>query len=555
MIPPAAARLPAGRGCPYNPGAVAQGAPRSRARWRRVRRLAGFGLLAGAVALLPLAAALLLSYRAALLSAQALLDASAQAVTLRVRDVLLRAEQMVGDARFEAREGCGAELVTALRNAVALASEMRGMAFVTREALLACTSWGLLEPPVAAGDLQIAAGTEADLALSTPAATPYLPGRSMVAVHRLASGDRLLVLFDPAILLNRVDPGDLGPGGYATVIVGGRPVATVGAASGDEGGGPRLLAVQDVGVQDARVEVARSRAVALAGWRQQALVAGLLGLGVSGALVLLVVRLARQRLSLAHEMAAALRSEEFLVHYQPVVDIQHNRCVGAEALIRWQRPDEGMVRPDVFIPVAETSGLIVPLTRWLMAQVVAELGEALRADPALHVGINLAGAHLKDESVIADVQQVFEAAGVPLDRLLVEVTEREMVESGLPERITRELRRLGVASAIDDFGTGYSSLAVLEKLSLTHLKIDRAFVQAINTQSATSGLTAVIIDMARSLHLKIIAEGVETPDQLAYLRERGVEYVQGWVFARAMPAAEFLAFRTRFNQAGAGGGP
>lgn len=266
------------------------------------------------------------------------------------------------------------------------------------------------------------------------------------------------------------------------------------------------------------------------------------GLLMAAFIVGLVVWLSRRRLSLLGELTIALERREFFVHYQPIIALDTGDCVGAEALIRWQRPDGSMIRPDLFIPVAEESGLILPITDAVIACVVADLKDALVVDRALHIAINLCASDIETGRVLDVLERALAGTGIEAQQIWLEATERGFINAGAARATLAKARARGHAVAIDDFGTGYSSLASLQSLPLDALKIDKAFVDTIASDAATSSVTPHIIAMARELKLQIVAEGIETQAQADYLAAQQVEFGQGWLYAKALPAPQFLAF-------------
>ena len=224
--------------------------------------------------------------------------------------------------------------------------------------------------------------------------------------------------------------------------------------------------------------------------------------------------------------------------YQPVVELATGRWVGLEALVRWRRPDGTLVAPDVFIPVAERSGLITSLTRWVVGQVLRDARVLLVAHPHWHISVNLSAEDVRDPTFVPYLQEQLHAHGVAAQHLVGEVTERVCMDATLARERLQALRRLGLPIAIDDFGTGYSSLAYLTQLPLDLLKIDKAFVAPIGTEAATSQVIEHIISMAQSLGLRMVAEGVETAEQAQWLQARGVQLAQGWLFAKPMTIAQ-----------------
>lgn len=240
------------------------------------------------------------------------------------------------------------------------------------------------------------------------------------------------------------------------------------------------------------------------------------------------------------ELQRALDNGEFEPFLQPVVRADGLAWHGAEALMRWRHPRDGLIRPDLFIPRAEDCGMIVPMTRQMMRQLARTLGRA-RLPPQFHLGINITAAHLRDDALLDDCRQ-FLAHFPPGDlNLVLELTERELVEP-TPEACARlrRLRELGVMIAIDDFGTGHSSLVYLQQLPLDGIKIDQSFTASIGADAPSSHIVDSVAELAHKLELQIVAEGVETEEQRAYLSRLGVGWLQGYLFARPMPLQEFL---------------
>jgi diguanylate cyclase (GGDEF)-like protein len=258
---------------------------------------------------------------------------------------------------------------------------------------------------------------------------------------------------------------------------------------------------------------------------------------------------AQERVALESALRRGLEREEFILHYQPKVDIRTGQITGAEALVRWQHPDRGLVFPDSFIPLAEQTGLITALGEFVIAAACEQLGAWRAAElPPLTVAVNVSACQLR-EGLAEYVGRALRLADLDGPSLELELTESAALES-LEHTVDQieELRALGVTCSIDDFGTGYCGLSYLNRLPIDALKIDRSFITELSGGSDT--IVAAVIALGHSLGLKVIAEGVETADQLAYLAGRGCDEMQGYLFSRPVPADEFAALVLARNQEG-----
>jgi EAL domain-containing protein (putative c-di-GMP-specific phosphodiesterase class I) len=257
--------------------------------------------------------------------------------------------------------------------------------------------------------------------------------------------------------------------------------------------------------------------------------------------------LAHVALELRREREIGLRSAvdrgEFEVHYQPVVDLRDHRLVGAEALIRWRRCSGEMVMPTDFIDLAESSGAIIGIGLWTLTEACGQMrawNDAYRPGEPLEVAVNLSVRQLGSAALTADIATVIRAVGIDPRRVTLEVTESSLMHD--PDRMIRrldELRTMGLTLSMDDFGTGYSSLSYLRDLPIDVVKIDRSFVGGVARTDEEWALVTAIVRLAKSLGKRTLAEGVETPAQLAHLRALGCDLAQGYLFGRPLPAAEF----------------
>lgn len=265
------------------------------------------------------------------------------------------------------------------------------------------------------------------------------------------------------------------------------------------------------------------------------------GLAVGLALLTVVCFFTRELLSMRAQIRDALRDKAFYMNYQPVMDLQTGRCVGAEALIRWKDSDGKPVSPLVFIPAAEECGLIREVTVQVMEMVAQEAVGLIRNYPEAHIAINFSPDDLHSAEIETHLKELWQRIGAS-SNIVIEATERGLL---FPEKVTPRLisvRAQGFRVGIDDFGTGSSSLSYLATYDLDFLKIDKVFVDALGNDGSTSKVAFHIIGLAKTLGLQMVAEGVETDTQRKILRDAGVQYAQGWVFGKPMPMADLAQF-------------
>ncbi|WP_348749009.1 putative bifunctional diguanylate cyclase/phosphodiesterase [Pseudomonas rhodesiae] len=250
---------------------------------------------------------------------------------------------------------------------------------------------------------------------------------------------------------------------------------------------------------------------------------------------------AQRQQNLESAIRHALERDEFVLHYQPKLDLRSGRIVGAEALIRWFQPRSGWVSPADFIPVAEDSGLIVPLTQWVLRQ-ACEQAQAWRGMglPPLCMSVNVSPIDFRQRDFVDNLADILKQTGLPPARLELEITESVLMQNvDETVAILQKIKAMGVRLALDDFGTGYSSLSYLRRFPIDVLKIDQSFVRGLNVNSQDAQLISAIIGMGKSLELNIIAEGVETVEQLNFLKTQECEEGQGFLFSKAVPPKDF----------------
>lgn len=251
-----------------------------------------------------------------------------------------------------------------------------------------------------------------------------------------------------------------------------------------------------------------------------------------------------ERLMLEQSLRQAFNRREFVVHYQPQFDLASGRCIGMEALLRWQRPHTGLIPPSQFIDVLEKTGLIVPVGEWLLHEACAQAQAwRLAGMPPLVLSVNVSARQFRGASMEQTVRKALAETGFPAAQLQIELTESILMRDAESSLSTlRELRSMGIRIAVDDFGTGYSSLSYLRRFPLNALKVDQTFVRDMEADSDDASIVAAIIRLAHGLRLSVTAEGVETHAQLAMLREYGCNDVQGYLFSRPLAAPEFAKF-------------
>jgi len=499
------------------------------------------GLLCGLAIVLPVVISLYIAWDTAVVKEQERLSLVATRAIARTESTFRQVEEALAAASALPSRPCSAEHIDGMRRISVQTRPVTEMGYFA-DGALQCTSWGAAGGSTAEWKVgyvtdrgvrvvpnkrAYGAPTVSMLGLQNANYCVLVDPVWLVDVTVRSTVQLALVARNGAVLatLNHPDPAAvdrifrLGKSG-----IDGRHVAAV-ATSGD------WVAIVLSPRQEFSASVRREQMVLLPG-----------ALLAMTSMIGLIVWLSRRRLSLKGELATAVRKREFVVHYQPLIELATGICVGAEALVRWRRPDGTLVRPDVFIPVAEENGLIGDITDQVVAGVVADLGAALRADRSLHVAINLVADDLQSGRVLRVIQRAIGPAGVRTEQIWLEATERGFLDPEVANVTINEARRLGHSIAIDDFGTGYSSLQYLESLHVDTLKIDKSFIDTVGTDSATSSITPHIIEMGKSLGLILVAEGIERPEQADYLIALGVQYGQGWYYAPALPAREFIAF-------------
>jgi diguanylate cyclase (GGDEF)-like protein/PAS domain S-box-containing protein len=248
-----------------------------------------------------------------------------------------------------------------------------------------------------------------------------------------------------------------------------------------------------------------------------------------------------ERQVLEGELRHAIERQQLLLNYQPKIDLMTGEIIGVEALVRWHHPERGIVAPTQFIPIAEECGLIVPIGRWVLWEACRQVRAWQAAGlPTIYLAVNISAVELRAPEFVAGVRTILTESGLDPSLLELELTETFlMLDARSTAEVLRELKEIGVTLALDDFGTGYSSLSYLKRFPLDTLKIDRSFVRNITTDADDASIVTAVIGLGRNLHMRVVAEGVETREQLEFLREHGCPVGQGFYFSVPVGSAEF----------------
>lgn len=249
---------------------------------------------------------------------------------------------------------------------------------------------------------------------------------------------------------------------------------------------------------------------------------------------------AQEQLQLQGQLRNAVKNQEFILHYQPQIDIVGGHLIGAEALVRWQHPELGLIPPGKFIPLAERSGLVIPMGDWVLNEACSQAQAWREKGHALVMAVNLSALQFKRGNLLETVAHALKRSGLPAEMLELELTESILLQDvDAAIKTLHSLKDMGVKLSIDDFGTGYSSLSYLKRLAVDKLKIDQSFVRDLAEASDSAAIVRAIIQLGHTLQLTVIAEGVETDAQLAFLRNYGCDEAQGYLYSRPVPAEQF----------------
>jgi len=504
-------------------------------------------LLAGS---LPVALLMLLAHGQAMRRAEFQLREIAEIGALVADDAFHQAgERLVEFARLTDLEQ--SELAEALlADIVYDEPSVREAGFIDADGILRFSTAERFDRPV-----RVAAGARADPAVHAPQIlgrfrTQVMADESIIVALPVAGRGEVNLLLDPEVLTLAFDQLDLGRNGRLYFVHDGSQIL---AASG-RGTVPDSVAEVDVSATRLTIEVDAAssgisvlatveRGWVLKDWAANLPAAAAIAGGATLAIGTVGLRLTRRRRGLHHDLEQGIRRNEFRVEYQPILDLESGACRGAEALLRWQHPVHGSVAPNVFVPLADRSRLLLPLTEWLIERVAADLAKLSAVDPDLDVSINCAPS-LFDDGGLTRLLGRPAVTSALATRLILEVTEDSFIgqRAHVIAYAMDKLRPRGLRFALDDFGTGYSSLGALKDLRFDYLKIDRSFVQLADRDGPGVLVLDALVDLAGKLGAEPIAEGIETEHQADHLRARAVRLAQGWLFSASLDCDSFVAF-------------
>ncbi|WAI84964.1 EAL domain-containing protein [Achromobacter spanius] len=479
-------------------------------------------------------------------------EAAAQIVRVQVENILAQAWPVLDQVADLTPQPC-ADVLPQLRRWGTLNPYFRSLV-LSNERHIYCSS-AVGEVDFALGDLRQwpIEGTP-DRWLFSVAGTPLAPDRPAILLGKPgAPGYSGAVAVDGRYVLDLLNAvATLGDYRLELIVGKGAPIRSDSWGASDAGVEPVYDEItRNNGRVALTIHVKAPTASLIDAWRQLLLgylpAALLIGAGLAFA----AYRLQLNRLSFKEQLRRAMLADEFQVHYQPVYGQLTGQCEGVEALMRWNRPGVGFVRPDIFIAAAEAEGMIIPLTQHLLRLIERDM-QSWVTPPDFHVGVNIAPEHLSSAALVPDIQAFVGKVAARRPLIVLEITERSLIsDSGQARSNIDTLRAAGVRVAIDDFGTGHCSLSYLQKFPVDYLKIDKGFVQAIMPSGEEAPVLDVIITLSHRLNLAVVAEGVETQEQFDYLTTRGVAFIQGYLFARPMPSADFVPWYARHSPPGA----
>lgn len=505
---------------------------------------------------LPVIVLVVISYFQAISNARSNLETIVNTATVETDRLLADADDILHHIKVDLKHTDDQTTVSLLQRQIYSDFRFREAGIFNANGLLTLTSLGVIDPPVPISFTKSGFDPRnPNMQILGPGRTQLMQERSIALILKGSEPvGGIYLLVDPAILtyfLQTLPNLNVDPNGFLLFITPDQRILnTVGGSSQTRFTRSRHLSFSQIQVtratQDGRITIVGeiSRRWALRYWIKVLTVITPITILVSGLLSYLFIRQVNQTRTLDYELKLGLTQNEFEVHYQPIVDLNTRQCVGSEALIRWRHPLRGMIYPGLFIPLAEQTGFIIPMTEWLIEKVIQDQATLQTQFHHLYTSINLSPIQLDTGAVESLVESLIGDDSRTTPPIVFEITENKLIENWATtaqDAIAR-LKQRGARFAIDDFGTGYSSISYLQKFDVDYLKLDQFFIKRLDQDNNSLQIIDSLIDLGNKLGLTTIAEGVETEVQCQHLIDRGVRYGQGWLFSRPLPFAEFEHF-------------
>ncbi|WP_404791089.1 EAL domain-containing protein [Altericista sp. CCNU0014] len=508
------------------------------------------------ISVLPTVILLIISYFQETAAAKADLEGMVGIATAETNALLEDAEARLRRSNIDLQAADNQTAANILKRQIYNDFRFREAGLINPEGLLAVSSLGVLDKPVPVSAIMSQFNpNNPELQILGPGRTKLMQENSILFVLQ-GSGriGRTYLLVDPAIItyfLKLIPNQNSGPYGFIALVKNDRHLLSgIGAVPQDistslkDSSFDTIRYSQTTKDRNIKTVGGMNRRWALRYWLQKLLVAAPVTIAISGVLSYLFIRQLRQVNGLEYEVKRGIIEDEFEIHYQPIMDLDTRQCIGSEALLRWRHPQRGLLYPGLFIPIAEQTGLIVPMTERLLEKAIQDQATFGKRVPGFYTSVNLSPTQLNKGDVDRLIQILGSAKNCPEFRIAFEITENKLIEEQgevVQDAIAR-LKQWGCRFAIDDFGTGYSNIAYLQKLDLDQLKLDQLFIKGLEHDNNMMQIVDSLIDLGNRLGLTLIAEGIETEAQYQYIRDRGVRYGQGWLFSVPLPFEEFEQF-------------
>jgi c-di-GMP phosphodiesterase len=444
------------------------------------------------------------------------------------------------------------ETIKQLSRAEYIDPRFREIGIIDEQGFLVATNFGPVIPPVPIPSELRSDPRDRRLQLLGAFETVLMGEKSIVLAMPTRGEGEVNLLVDPAILIDELSVMRIDPEGYVVFLdahervlakIGPAPVENDSLVPDAASDALRVVRKSNLGLITV---VAEAPGISvLREWWGQLVFAGPIAIVCNLAVAVLLLRGYRRHRGIDSELRIGLRRGEFEAHYQPILELASGRCVAVEALLRWRHPRHGVVRPDIFIPVAERTGILPEISDWLLSRIAEEMRRLEGASGTLTVGVNVAPSQLIGGTGSRLATKIADGP-FPADRLILEITENSLIEGQAPgyQSAIAQLRGHGAEFALDDFGVGFSSLDSIVALDVKYLKIDKSFVHAIGRDERRVLVLGGLIELAHKLGLDVIAEGIERDEERAYLLALGVRYGQGWLFSPALPAHDLRRYLT-----------